>query len=438
MNVPDPRDHLTDGVTRGRLLMEAKRSVKPSGLFLAGVALSLLIVGVLVTNISEVLGRKTQQFRLEVDTAFGIFEGFDDVRFRGVAAGTITKVERDGAKVILVAELRKDAGTVYRDAKMQIRPVTPLNDVYLDIVDPGTEKAGIAKPDEPLPRAQTQTAVTVPDVLDVFEPDARLNTYRLLDQLGNGLEDGGIKLQRALVALDPFLEEVGDLSAEVAAREAITKRLVHNTALLTTELGRRDVQLRRLVETGAATVASLQDGRGDLDATLRELGPTFTELQASLAAVDGVVDDVDTGLSALYPVADRVPEGLAALRGLSDTLRPAAADLRGPVTRLGPLLTGLDGVNDRLEPIVATLRDEIPTVDRLSQRLIDCEDGIVGFFQWNASLGKFGDSEGPKPRGNLAIGAPAVGAPGEPLREPEIACAPGLPPRGVPTEEDKH
>ena len=39
-------------------------------------------------------GRKTYEVRFKVDNVFGIFEGFDDVRFRGVPAGTIEKIEQ--------------------------------------------------------------------------------------------------------------------------------------------------------------------------------------------------------------------------------------------------------------------------------------------------------------------------------------------------------
>lgn len=436
--VDDPRNRITEGVTRSRLKAEARRASGPSAIFIASIIAALGIAAYLYTNISEIFGHDTYEVRFAVDQNYGVFEGFDEVRFRGVPAGTITKVERSGAQLIVVATIRKDRGVVYRNARAQIRPITPLNDVYLDVVDPGTPAAGRADADRPLDERQTETSVTVPDVLNVFDADVRASTARLLDDLGNGMEDGGAKLRQSFVALGPFLRQAGTLTDQVAARQVATKRLIHNAAVLTRELGRRETELKRLVETGAATVGTLSDESDGLDRTLAELGPTVTELKASLAAVRGVVTDVDTGVQSLYPVADEVDEGLASLRSLNATLGPAISSLRGPVRTLVPWVRELDQVADRLKPIATSLRPQAPTLNRLTQRLVDCEKGVIGFFQWNTSLSKFGDENAPIPRGNLAFGVPGVGLPNEPLRQPVQACAPGLPPRGVPSKEDLH
>jgi hypothetical protein len=55
-----------------------------------------------------------------------------------------------------------------------------------------------------------------------------------------------------------------------------------------------------------------------------------------------------------------------------------------------------------------------------------CRAGrLRGFFQWNASLSKFGDARGPIPRGNLAVGIPDVGLPGVARRPAAKNCAGG-------------
>jgi virulence factor Mce-like protein len=435
----DPRDRLTEGVTRERLKMEAKRSLRPTIFFGVGLLVALAIGVFLLTHISKTFGHETYEVRFQAPTAFGIFEGFDDVRFRGVPAGTITKVERNGTQLVIVAKLRTKYGPIYKDARAEIRPITPLNDVYLDVVDPGTPKAGKAESDKPLPQSQTKAAVTVPEVLDTLQPPEREAFTALLDQLGNGMDDGGVRLQRAFVAVVPFLEAAGTLTHQIALRKKATKRLIHNTAVLTGELGRRETELKRLVATGAATLGTLQEGSSDFDATLAELGPTFTELRSSLAAVRGVVDDVDSGLRSLYPVADDLPQSLASVRSLNKDLRPAITALEEPLTdTFNEWSIALGNVTDQAWPALQALQREVPTVNRLTKDLVDCEKGVIGFFQWNASLSKFGDKNGPIPRGNVALGAPAIGLPGEPLRDPERACTPGFPARGVPQEKDLH
>jgi virulence factor Mce-like protein len=434
----DPRDHLTEGVTATRLQRETRKSLKPVTLTVLSVVAAAVIASYLMSSTSAIFGHDTYTVRWAVPQNYGVYEGFDEVRFRGVTAGTITEVEREGPRLILVTKIRKDIGKVYKDARAQIRPVTPLNDVYLDVVDPGTPAAGRAEENEPLGERQTATSVTVADVLNVFDEDVRKSTYRLLDQLGNGMADRGAGLRRAFVALGPFLDDAGALTRQIARRERATKRLVHNVAVLTTELGRRDGELKRLTTTGAATVAALRQGAGDLDRTLAELAPTFTTLRSSLAEVRGVVDDVDGGLRALVPVADRVPAALKTVDELVGVLRPAATRLRPAVRGLTPFVSELDEVSRHLGPIAGALRPHVPVLDRLTRNLVSCEDGVIGFFQWNTSLGKFGDRTGPILRGNLAAGVPAAGAPGEATREPEPGCTPGPTVKGVVERKDEH
>ncbi|MEA2169202.1 MAG: phospholipid/cholesterol/gamma-HCH transport system substrate-binding protein [Solirubrobacteraceae bacterium] len=435
----DPRNRLSHGVNRKRLKQEAVRSARPTAMFVVGIVIAIGIAAWLLINISNVFGRKTYDVRFKVDNAFGIFEGFDDVRFRGVPAGTIEKIERDGTQMIVLARIQKKYGPVYNDAHAELRPVTPLNDIYLDISDPGHPSAGKVEADKPLAESQTTTSVTVPDVLDGLTVDARTNAYRLLDNLGNGLADRGLKLRQSFVELAPLLTQAGQLADQIALHKTQTARLVHNTGILTDELARRETDLKRLISTGALTLGTLQQGRGDLDATLRELGPTFTELQASLASVRGIVDDVDGGLQSLYPVAEKLPSGLKDLRELGNVLAPAAKALTPAITKFYgwtvPVTGFLEQGND-----IAEAFNQGPTVSALNRTatdLVACKQGVIGFFQWNASLSKFGDKTGgPIPRGNLAIGAPAPTGP--PLRDPVQSCTPGYPARGVPTLSDEH
>ena len=389
------------------------------------VALAILVF--LVTSISRTFGRDTYEVRFEVPSTFGIFEGFDDVRFRGVPAGTISAIERDGTQLVVVATIRSTYGPVYTDADAAIRPITPLNDVYLDIVDPGTEARARRTPTVPSTSRRRRRASPCPRCSTRSRRTSGATSTGSSTSSATGWTTAGCGSSAPSSSLAPFLEQAGDLTHQIAVRSEATKRLIHNTGVLTTELGRRENQLRRLVATGAATLGTLQEGSADLDATLAELGPTFTELRASLAAVRGVVDDVDTGLTSLYPVAEKLPRALMSVRGINAALVPTIDALERPVKALGPFAQQVYSAATRGAPALEALIPQVPTVDRLTQRLVDCEDGVIGFFQWNASLSKYGDQTAPIPRGNVAFGIPAFGAPGEPRRDPVQACAPGRP-----------
>ena len=229
-------------------------------------------------------------------------------------AGTIEAVQRDGTQLVILARIRSQYGPVYRNARAEVRPITPLNDVYLDITDPGTPSAGRAVAGQPLPQSQTTTSVTVPDVLDGLTSDARQNAYRLLDNLGNGLSDGGLKLRQAFVQLGPFLQDAGTLTRAVALHQTETEDLIHDAAVLTATLATRQAQLKRLVATGAATFGTLQQSSGDLNATLTQLAPTVEQLNSTLVSVRSVLGTVNGGLTRLIPVANELPGGLHDLR----------------------------------------------------------------------------------------------------------------------------
>jgi ABC-type transporter Mla subunit MlaD len=354
-----------------------------------------------------------------------------------VPAGTIGKVERHGTQLVIVATIRSKYGPIYRNAHAQLRPITPLNDVYLDVTDPGTPSAGPAVATQPLPETQTTTSVTVPDVLDGLTADARINAYRLLDNLGNGLSDGGLKLRQAFVQLGPLLQDAGVLTREVALHRYETERLIHNTAVLARTLATREGQLRRLVSTGAATFGALQQSSGDLDATLAQLAPTVEQLQSTLVSVRGALGTVDTGLSSLIPVADRLPGGLHDLRDLADVLGPAARRLQPAATSMTPFVQRVRELLGPTSQITSGLLPQTPIVNRTATDLVKCKSGVIDFFQWNASLTKMGDTTGgPVPRGNLAFGIPSPTP--QVLRDPAPSCAPGAVERYVIQPKDEH
>jgi ABC-type transporter Mla subunit MlaD len=219
----------------------------------------------------------------------------------------------------------------------------------------------------------------------------------------------------------------------------MTQRLVHNTAALTTELGRRDKQLRRLLHDGGSTLTTLKDGSADLDATLGQLPPTLAAMDSSFAAVRGVLGDVNTAVGRLQPVADRLPASLAAVRRLNASAAPAVRALQSPVRRLVPFAQSLAPLAGRLSSAVTALRPQVGTIDLVTKRVAGCKRGIQGFCQWDASMSKYGDVRGPVPRGNVAAGAQSSGALTSPDEYAPQACTPGKPIGGrIPAPADKH
>ena len=433
----DVRRRRTDKINRARVELELRRGARPALVVAVFIALGLACAGYILKNVAPNALSSTSKVSFAVDDVTAVQPGINEVRFKGVPVGTIDEIDVVGDQPVLRVSIRDEYGEIYRDARAQLRPNTALQDIYLDIVDRGTAEAGVADPDEPLAPSQTELPVNIADVLNMFAPSQRVRLGTLLDDLGNGLDDRGKALRDIFVTVVPFVDSAGRIARQLADREPQVRRLVSNTATLTRELGRREEQLRTLLREGSATLATLQQGSPDLAATLDALPGALRGIDTSFAATRGVLDDVDGALTALRPVTDELPESLDGLLRLGKDLAPAVAALREPVAELVPLARALRPLAADLDVAVGALAPQIDTVDKVTRELAGCKTGVQGFFQWNASISKFGDSRGPIPRGNVVVGAQSSSLLNDPGEYAPQACTPGRVIGGrVPTEKD--
>ena len=433
----DPRARITERINRARVELELRRAVGPAGIVLVGLAVGLALALYVIGNVSRNTLADTYEVRFVVDDATAVRPNVHEVRFKGVPAGTITSVEMEGDHPVITAEIREEYGRLYRDARAELRPNTPLQDMFLDIVDRGSPQAGKLEDGEALPPSQVRTPVSISDVLNIFQRPQRHYLGVLLDQLGNGLADRGAALRRVFAETAPLLAAAGDITRQLAERKRLVSRLVNRTATLTTELARRDDALRRLVKEGSVALTALQASSGDLDATLRELPAAVRGVDAGLAAVQGVLDDVDGALSALRPAVRLLPTALHGLRDLGQDAKPAVRALERPVRALVPLADVVEPLARDLDRSLELLEPQIDTIDHTTEVAVRCKKGFQNFFQWNASISKFGDSRGPIPRGNLVIGLGTSAVVNDPLGYAPEACSGGEPAGGRPvTKED--
>lgn len=435
----DVRASLSDKVNRSRLELEARRAARPALAVLISLLAALAIFVYIISNVSETLLSSTHTVRFAIDDATGIVPDVDDLRMKGIPAGAITDIDMVNGQAIVTASLRSEYGRIYKDANAVLRPNTALQDMYLDVLDRGTPEAGVLEGDAVLPEAQTETTVDISEVLNVFDDDVRGRLRTLLANLGNGLKDRGARLRTAFAQLAPLLAVTDRISGQLAERRPMVRRVVHNTGVLMNELGTRQEQLERLLREGSATVTTLQAGSADLDATVAALPPTLRAIDSSFAAVRGVVGDLDSAVRDLNPVADRLGGSLNSVRQLNAKLGPAVDRLRAPVDDLVPLARALEPVSSNLRDAVNELDPQAPTLDRTIKRVAGCETGLQGFFQWDASMSKYGDVRGPVPRGNVVVGAQSTGVLNDPFEYAPQACTPGKPIGGrVPRREDEH
>jgi ABC-type transporter Mla subunit MlaD len=373
--------------------------------------------------------------RFMVSDATGVVGQRDEVRIKGIPAGTITAVSLDHGTPVLTASIQSQYGQIYNNARADLRPATALQNMYLDVIDRGSPSAGVAAAGHPLPPSSTDTSVNVADVLQALNPAVRAHMAVMLRDLGGGLADRGTKLRTAFVELVPLVETAGRVTEQLAVRSGLTKRLVHDVGVLTGALGERQEFLNRLVTGGAQTLSTLQTHAGDLSATLHQLPPTLSLVQSSLTVVRAALPNLDQAVQALYPVADQLPAGLTAIRRLSADAAPAVAALQTPVARLVPFSQALSPLASSLRQVIDQLSPDTGVIDHITQALDRCtKNGAVqGFFQWTASLGKLQDASGEVPRGDATVGLDSIAGIKSPLQMPsQPSCVTTTPLGGTP------
>lgn len=427
------RDRINDRLNRARLKLEVKRALTPLLVSLVGVAAAVGCAFYILANVAKTTYTNTRELGITVSDASGVVGGGrQELRFKGIPAGAIDGVSLEHGQAVIDASLYSSFGPVYRNAYVELRPATALQEMYVDILSRGTPSAGLATTADPLPLAQTFTSVQPGDVLDAFNPDVRSELSTLLTQLGAGLSGRGAALDQAFVQVVPFIQLAGRLTQQLAVRRSDTSELVHDVGTLTGALADRQRDLRTLIESAGTTLRALSDSSPGLSQTLSELPGTLSQLSSSFAAVRALLPSLDQTLTTLGPVAGKLPGGLAALRSLSAVADPAVRRLTPPVHQLVPLARSLRPVSLEVEQAVSALEPQVPSLEHVIQSVAGCPVALQGFFQWTPSVTKMWSADGPGIRGDFAFGADNTTLIPDPNVSPSPSCAPGEPTTGKP------
>lgn len=410
---------------RDRLKLEIRRAGKPLIALILLIALSLGSGLVILRNNGVSLPwEETYKTQVAIDDVSGLVEKAHDVRLKGVEVGRVAKIDvRDGRAVVTVTMDGK-YGPLYRDARLRLRPETPLDDLYLNIEDRGTPRAGELGEDDVLPAERTRSPVDIAVVLNTFNADTRSRLEQAIDELGRGLPDRGRELRATFVQLAPFLRAAQRLTRESAVRRSRTARLVHNFRLMTEELGRRDSELRRLVGGGAASLTELGSVDASLERVIADLPPTMRRLQSTFGTVRVAADELDPAFDALQPTARAMPAAFRALRAFAAAAEPSFRELRRPLPALDRLVTSLRPTARDLAGAFGRLQPLTPRLDRIVRKVRPCDRELAKFFHNTLSLAKFYDQRAVIFRAQTVL---AGGGSPQPNQIAGPSCVPGGP-----------
>ena len=398
------RDQITERLTRRRLRLELRRAR-------LGLVLWLVLLVAALGAFALLLGElhlpapwsSTYAFRIGAPDVTGVTPS-DEVRIAGVEVGHVTAVGLQGGTPELTVSIDPQYEPIYRDARVEVRPNTPLQDMYVDIVSRGTRAAGAVRNGGQLAAAQTASPVQIGSVLDMFDSGVRPRVTAAIDALGQGLGDHGVQLREALVELTPFLQDAQRLAVESATRRTETARLVHNFALLSGTLASRTTALDGLIRNGATTMQRLASEQRPLGSLVAELPPTLRVLPSSFQTLDAAAGQLAPAARALLPVADSLRPALAALRSLSPPATTALSRLDPSLPRLTQLLGQTAPVATSLSDAFAGLRPQAPELNHVTAAVLPCEQQVTDFFQWTLSVSKLSSLEGDIQRGIAVFG----------------------------------
>lgn len=408
-----------------RLILEIRRAAVPFALLIGLGICGAVAAWVIFKNQSyQRPWANYYDVKAQLDDAKGIVPGKQEVRISGVKVGVVTESELVNGKPVVTMSIQSKYAPLYKDAKLVVRPVTPLQDMFVNVTSRGTEAAGKVPENGTLLANATVTPVDVSRVLQIFDEDTRTRLATLLREMSPALNDNGVELQRSFVSLAPFLTETKRLTTVLADRRVQLKRAVTNFGRLTTSLATRDRQLTTLVNNGENTLAELAQKSRPFNDLLAALPGTLSALQGSMQTLAVAQKDLDPALTDLRPVAAKLEGSLKSLRQLGIDIQPAAKALQPAVNGLKPLARDLRPTAAALSTAIGKLRGQADSYNTLTQELVPCERVIRDFFGNTPSVLKFSNAAGAYPRGDLSVDTDITGGKPSNLRR-SASCTDG-------------
>ena len=223
------------------------------------------------------------------------------VRIAGVRVGQITKINlRDGRAIVTLDLERKYEGRIRQNASALLRPRTGLKDMFVEL-DPGTRDHPAMKARGLIPVENTAPDIDPDEVLSALDTDTREYLKLLVSGAGKGLRNRGDDLREVFRRFEPLHRDLARVNRAIADRRRNLARLIHNYASLTTELGRNDRDLTRLVDASNATLAAFAAEDQNISETVRRLPSALTQTESTLIRVNTLGRVLGPALESLRP-----------------------------------------------------------------------------------------------------------------------------------------
>lgn len=333
------------------------------------------------------------------------------VDIAGIQIGKVTSVDlEDGHAVVGMDIVPKYMQLIHSNATLLLRPKTNLNDMVVE-VDPGSGKGQIEDGGN-IPLSRTEPNVNLDQFLATLDGDTRQYLQLLLSGGAQGIGGHGRRLSGALRRLQPFSHYIAKLNGAVAKRHVALAHVIHDFALLTTELGRHDSEIQRFVTSSDAALGNFAHQQQSIQDALREFPATLRAGRAGLASSDRFSKVARPALFGLIPQAQALTPAFAATeRFFKQTTAPIRDQIRPFTRQIRPVLTHANEGSGALKKTVTGFGNSLGGLNyffnELAYKPKGSKQSFLFYLPWlnhdlNATF-NLQDAAGPVQRGLVLI-----------------------------------
>jgi phospholipid/cholesterol/gamma-HCH transport system substrate-binding protein len=366
------------------------------------------------------VGKDFYEVNAEFSTAQAVVPGQGQtVNIAGVKVGELGEVNLRNGVAVVQMKIDNKYAPIYNNARLLLRPKTGLKDMIVEM-DPGTPNAGKVAEGGTIPIENTAPDVNLDEILSSLDNDTRNYLQILVTGGGEALsgKDTPADLRETFKRFEPTNRDLAKITSLLQQRRKNLSHVVHNFALLTNELGKRDDQLTQLVASANANFRALAHQEGNIRSSLQLLPDTLQTAQDTLVSAKSFADELGPTSQALRPGARALGPALVATRPflnittpvIEKQLRPFARDVRPTVRALRDAAKYLRPLTPRL---TSTFRVVNKLVNLLAYNPPGDEEGYLFWASWVNHSGStiFGtqDAHGPIRRGVIISSCSSLG-----------------------------
>jgi phospholipid/cholesterol/gamma-HCH transport system substrate-binding protein len=358
------------------------------------------------------VGEEFEHVTAEFSTAQAVTPGQgQSVDVAGIQIGKVTSVDlEDGHAVVGMDIVPEYMKLIHPDATFLLRPKTGLNDMIVEVA-PGSGKKHI-EDGANFTLAQTEPNTNLDAFLATLDGDTRQYIQLLVAGGAQGVGDRGKQVSNAFRRFQPFVHYVAKLNKAVAARHVALANVIHNFALLTTELGRHDAEIKRFVTSSDAALGNFAHQQQSIQESLREFPAALRAGNAGLASSKHFSDVAYPALTGLIPQAQAsVSAFKATARMFTQTTAPIRDQIRPFTRQVRPVLTHASEGSGPLSKTVRSFGNAVggfnSFLNELAYKPKGSRQSFLFYLPWlnhdfNAAF-NLQDAGGPVLRGLLGI-----------------------------------